>query len=74
MGSFFSSPSPPPAPPPPPPVDTGAEDRKRRLEAIDRRRRGRAGTIATSERGVTDPLGGGADNAAGNDLKNRLGD
>ena len=73
MGGLFSS-SPPSAPPPPPPVDTGAEDRKRRLEAIERRCRGRAGTIATSERGVTDPLGGGSANADGDDLKDKLGD
>ena len=52
MGGFFSPPSAPPLPPPPPTIDTGAEERKRRIEAIDRRRRGRAGTVATSERGV----------------------
>lgn len=70
MGGLFSSPPPPPVEPTP--VDTGEEDRKRRLEAIERRRRGRAGTIATSERGVLDTLG----NTAGDDdaLKDKLGD
>ncbi len=53
MGGFFSVPKPPPPPPPPPPApDTDAEDRKLRLEALDRRRRGRAGTINTSDRGL----------------------
>lgn len=52
MGGFFSAPSAPPPAPPPPPPDTGEEERQRRLDAIERRRRGRAGTIATSERGV----------------------
>jgi type IV secretory pathway VirB10-like protein len=51
MGGFFSPK--PPAPPPPPPVtDPDEEDRKRRLEMIERRRRGRAGMIRTSTRGV----------------------
>lgn len=57
MGGFFSPPSAPALPPPPPPVDTGAEERQRRVEAIERRRRGRAGTVATSERGVLDDPG-----------------
>ena len=53
MGGFFSAPNPPPPPPPPPPLpDPEEENRKRRLEAIERRRRGRAGTIATSARGL----------------------
>jgi len=51
MGGFFSSPAPPP-PPPLPPVDNGeAEQRKQRLADIERRRRGRAGTITTSPKG-----------------------
>jgi len=36
----------------PPLPDPGEEDRKRRLEALNRRRRGRAGTIVTSARGL----------------------
>lgn len=57
MGALFS---PPKAPPPPPmPVietpDPEAERRKARLEALARRRRGRAGTIATSTRGILKP-------------------
>lgn len=71
MGGFFSPPSPPPPPPPPEPApDPEDKDRERRLEAISRRRRGRAGTIATSERGVTTPL----QSPAGGDLKDKLGD
>ena len=53
MGGLFSSLAPAPLSPPPPP-DSSEADRKARLEAIDRRRRGRAGTIATSERGIFD--------------------
>ncbi len=68
MGGLFSAPSPAPLPPPPsPPADPAEDERKRRLEAIDRRRRGRAGTIATSERGVLAP-------EDGNGLKTRLGE
>ncbi len=52
MGGFFSTPKPPPPPPLPPPPDPGEEERKRRLEMLDRRRRGRAGTILTSPRGL----------------------
>lgn len=52
MGGFFSVPKPPPPPPPPPVPDTDAEDRKLRLEALNRRRRGRSGTITTSDRGL----------------------
>jgi hypothetical protein len=57
MGSFFRSPSPPPAPPLPalPKPDPEAEARKERLAALERRRRSRAGTIATSERGLLRP-------------------
>ena len=52
MGGLFSAPKPPPPPPPPPLPDPEEENRKRRLEALERRRRGRAGTIATSARGL----------------------
>ncbi len=51
MGGFFSAPKLPPPPTPAPQPDPGEEERKRRLEMIERRRRGRAGTVVTSERG-----------------------
>lgn len=51
MGGIFSSPSPPPMPAPPQ-DDSKAEQEQARLEGIERRRRGRAGTILTSERGL----------------------
>ncbi|GAB6052878.1 hypothetical protein JCM17960_16980 [Magnetospira thiophila] len=55
MGGLFSSPSPPPPPPAPAPAkDPEEEARKLRLENIERRRRGRAGTVLTSERGLLD--------------------
>ncbi len=73
MGGFFSAPSVPVPPPPPPVVDTAEEERKARLEAIERRRRGRAGTIATSERGVLSDSVPASSGSAG-DLKDRLGD
>ncbi len=52
MGGVFSSPKP-PAPPPLPKVediekDLATDEREARLDDIKRRRRGRAGTIATS--------------------------
>lgn len=59
MGGFFSPPSPPPMPQmaaPPPAIDPDAEERQRRLDAIGRNRRGRAGTIATGDRGVLEPV------------------
>lgn len=58
MGAIFGGvPKPPPPPPPPPaPPDPEVEERKRRLEALERRRRGRAGMIATSERGLLDTV------------------
>ena len=60
MGSLFRAPAPPPPPPLPaiPRPDPEDEARRERLAALERRRRGRAGTIATSERGVlrADPL------------------
>ena len=53
MGALFSSPKAPPLPPPqiytP---DTEGESREARLEALARRRRGRGGTVLTSERGL----------------------
>jgi len=52
MGGFFSAPKPPPIPTPPPLPDPEEEDRKRRIDSLERRRRGRAGTIATSARGL----------------------
>jgi len=54
MGSLFSGPSAPP-PPPTPAIevpDPDAEARRARLEGIKRRRRGRAGLIRTSPRGL----------------------
>lgn len=52
MGGLFKSPSP-PAPEPVEIKDTSGEDeRKRRLEDLDRRRRGRQGMITTSQRGL----------------------
>ena len=56
MGSLFGSSSPPPpALPVLPKPDPEEEARKERLAALERRRLGRAGTIATSERGVLRP-------------------
>ncbi|OHC72435.1 MAG: hypothetical protein A3B62_03820 [Rhodospirillales bacterium RIFCSPLOWO2_01_FULL_65_14] len=53
MAALFSAPKPPPLPPPPPLLpDPTEEERKQRLAALERRRRGRVGTIATSERGL----------------------
>ncbi len=54
MGSLFRAPKAPP-PPPPPVLDTPdpeADARKARLEALIRRRRGRAGTIITGRKGI----------------------
>ena len=57
MGSLFGSSSPPPpALPALPKPDPEEEARKERLAALERRRLGRAGTIATTERGVLRPL------------------
>lgn len=57
MGSLFSSPNVPP--PPPAPVletpDPEADARKARLDALKRRRRGRAGTIVTGRKGILRP-------------------
>lgn len=69
MGGLFSSPSP-PAPPPPP---TEEENRKEEIEArkadIERKRRGRRGTIKTGWRGVLNDRSGKA-----NATKDRLGE
>lgn len=52
MGGLFSSPSV-PAPVVEEPKDTTEEDeRQRRLEDLDRRRRGRRGMVTTSPRGL----------------------
>ncbi len=56
MGGFFSPPKLPPPPSPPPAApDLAEEERKRRLQAMERRRRGRTGTIVTSDRGFLSP-------------------
>jgi hypothetical protein len=65
MGGFFSPPKLPPPPPPTPAGPDPAEDeRKRRLQSIERRRRGRTGTIATSDRGFLSPGARGAQSGA----------
>lgn len=60
MGGFFGGSAPAPAPVYTPPVvtttDPDAEVRKQREEIMARNRRGRAGMVATSERGVLDPV------------------
>jgi hypothetical protein len=55
MGGFFSPPSPPPPPPPPvvQTVDPAVAETQARQDAVDRARRGMAGTVATSDRGQT---------------------
>lgn len=60
MGSFFSPkpPAPPPVPVYEPPADPEAEAAKARQDMLSRMRRGRAGTIAGSERGFLDPASG----------------
>lgn len=73
MGGFFSAPSAPPLSPPPPATDPAEDERERRLEAIERRRRGRAGTIVTSERGVLEDKNSAAQ-VADSALKDKLGD
>ncbi len=61
MGGFFSAPdipAPPPAPPVPAPEDPEKAAREARIKALIRRRRGRAGLVATGERGVlVEPAG-----------------
>lgn len=72
MGGFLSTPKPPPLPAPDPGPDPAEEERKRRLQMIERRRRGRAGTIVTSERGFLAPSGAGPGASGG--AKNLLGE
>ncbi|HEY9078426.1 hypothetical protein [Magnetovibrio sp.] len=56
MGGLTSSPRAPVAPAPVVVTDTTAEDEtKLRMEALERRRRGRSGTILTSDRGLVTP-------------------
>ncbi|NQU58165.1 MAG: hypothetical protein HQ513_13090 [Rhodospirillales bacterium] len=52
MGGLFSAPSPPAQMSLPEAPDPEIEARKKRLEEIERRRRGRSGTITTSPRGL----------------------
>lgn len=59
MGGLFRAPAPPAAPPAPQPAAQSAsqpspedEERARRIAALEARRRGMAGTVATSWRGV----------------------
>jgi len=53
MGGILSSPKAPPAMPAPEPLpDPAIAEEKARVDAMDRRRRGRAGTITTTERGL----------------------
>lgn len=52
MGSLLSSPSAPPMPAAEPLADYAADEAKARVDAMERRRRGRAGTVTTSDRGL----------------------
>lgn len=53
MGGMFSSPKPPALPPElPAPEDPAEAERTERLKNMERRRRGRQGTIQTSWRGL----------------------
>ncbi|WP_417805845.1 hypothetical protein [Thalassospira lucentensis] len=81
MGSLFSTPKPaapaarPSAQPAPPSESESAEDAARaaRQEALERRRYGRAGLIATGHRGLlSDRISSAVNGAAGG--KNLLGD
>ena len=68
MGRLLRPPKMPELPPPPPviPEENGEAEKKRREADILRRRRGRAGTVATSWMGTGSAAGGG--------LKERLGE
>jgi hypothetical protein len=71
MGGLFTAPKPPePAPivTPAPKEDPEEAARAARLEALERRRRGLAGTVATSYRGVL------AENLPATDRKSLLGE
>lgn len=61
MGGLFSAPKMPTAPQSEPVKDPEEEARKHRLKEIERRRRGRAGTVATSPRGLLALRDGGAE-------------
>lgn len=52
MGGLLNSPSAPPMPAPEPLPDPGVNEQQARMDALERRRRGRAGTITTSDRGL----------------------
>ncbi len=52
MASLFKTPKPKPLPALPRMADPEAEERRLRIESLIRRRRGRAGTILTSPRGL----------------------
>lgn len=52
MGGMFDAPKAPEPAPLPPEPEPEEDERKARLEAIKRRRRGRAGMIETSPRGI----------------------
>ena len=52
MGGLIGASSPPPPPPPPAPVVVADDSEKKRKDQLRSRRRGRAGTVATSPRGV----------------------
>lgn len=57
MGGFFGGSAPAPVyTPPASTTDPEEEARKQREEAMARNRRGRAGMVTTSERGVLDPV------------------
>ena len=52
MGGLTRAPQAPAAPAPTPVVDTTVDKTQQRLDQLERRRRGRGGTIQTSERGL----------------------
>lgn len=68
MGGFTRAPQAPAAPVPTPVVDTTVDETQQRLDALERRRRGRSGMIQTSERGLVTP------NAKAAQKKNLLGE
>jgi len=55
MGGFTSAPQAPAAPAPTSVVDTTVDETQQRLDALERRRRGRGGMIQTSARGLVTP-------------------
>jgi hypothetical protein len=54
MGGILSAPKAPPTPTPlpSPKIDTSADQAQARIDELERRRRGRVGTVQTSERGL----------------------